>query len=95
MFNIFIVISATLAYAFFDPIFFVAHRLDRGGRSVQAVYMANAGGADNAKKVVEVNCTRGHAAHDARSRAIPSATQGTRRQSRANPIVFTTCSGCQ
>jgi K(+)-stimulated pyrophosphate-energized sodium pump len=57
MFNIFIVIFClTLAYAFFDPIFFVAYLVSTAVVGLfQAVYMANAGGAwDNAKKVVEV-----------------------------------------
>ena len=57
MFNIFIVIFCiTLAYAFFDPVFFVAYLVSIAISGLfQAVYMANAGGAwDNAKKVVEV-----------------------------------------
>jgi K(+)-stimulated pyrophosphate-energized sodium pump len=57
MFNIFLVIFClTLAYAFFDPIFFVAYLVSIAVSGLfQAVYMANAGGAwDNAKKVVEV-----------------------------------------
>jgi K(+)-stimulated pyrophosphate-energized sodium pump len=57
MFNIFMVIFClTLAYAFFDPIFFVAYLVSIAVVGLfQAVYMANAGGAwDNAKKVVEV-----------------------------------------
>ena len=57
MFNIFIVIFClTLAYAFFDPIFFVAYLVSIAVVGLfQAMYMANAGGAwDNAKKVVEV-----------------------------------------
>jgi K(+)-stimulated pyrophosphate-energized sodium pump len=57
MFNIFIVIFClTLAYAFFDPIFFVSYLVSIAVVGLfQAVYMANAGGAwDNAKKVVEV-----------------------------------------
>jgi len=57
MFNIFIVIFClTLAYAFFDPIFFVAYLVSIAAVGLfQAVYMANAGGAwDNAKKIVEV-----------------------------------------
>ena len=57
MFNIFIVIFClTLAYAFFDPIFFVAYLVSIAVVGLfQAVYMANAGGAwDNAKKIVEV-----------------------------------------
>jgi K(+)-stimulated pyrophosphate-energized sodium pump len=57
MFNIFIVIFClTLAYAFFDPIFFVAYLVSIAVSGLfQAVYMANAGGAwDNAKKIVEV-----------------------------------------
>jgi len=58
MFNIFIVIFCiTLAYAFFDPVFFVAYLVSIAISGLfQAVYMANAGGAwDNAKKVVEVD----------------------------------------
>jgi K(+)-stimulated pyrophosphate-energized sodium pump len=57
MLNVFIVIFClTLAYAFFDPIFFVAYLVAIAVSGLfQAVYMANAGGAwDNAKKVVEV-----------------------------------------
>jgi K(+)-stimulated pyrophosphate-energized sodium pump len=58
MFNIFIVIFClTLAYAFFDPIFFVAYLISIAVSGLfQAVYMANAGASwDNAKKVVEVD----------------------------------------
>jgi K(+)-stimulated pyrophosphate-energized sodium pump len=57
MFNIFVVIFClTLAYAFFDPIFFVAYLISIALFGLfQAMFMANAGGAwDNAKKVVEV-----------------------------------------
>jgi K(+)-stimulated pyrophosphate-energized sodium pump len=57
LFNIFIVIFClTLAYAFFDPIFFVSYLVAIAISGLfQAVYMANAGGAwDNAKKIVEV-----------------------------------------
>ncbi len=57
MFNIFLVLFClTLAYAFFDPIFFVSYLVSIAVVGLfQAVYMANAGGAwDNAKKVVEV-----------------------------------------
>jgi K(+)-stimulated pyrophosphate-energized sodium pump len=57
MFNIFIVIFClTLAYAFFDPIFFVAYLISIAIFGLfQAMFMANAGGSwDNAKKVVEV-----------------------------------------
>jgi K(+)-stimulated pyrophosphate-energized sodium pump len=57
MINIFIVIFClTLAYAFFDPIFFVAYLISIAVFGLyQAMFMANAGGAwDNAKKVVEV-----------------------------------------
>ncbi len=57
MFNIFIVIFClTLAYAFFDPIFFVSYLVSIAVSGLfQAIYMANAGAAwDNAKKVVEV-----------------------------------------
>jgi hypothetical protein len=57
MFNIFVVIFClTLAYAFFDPVFFVAYLISIAMFGLyQAMFMANAGGAwDNAKKVVEV-----------------------------------------
>ena len=69
MFNIFLVIFClTLAYAFFDPIFFVAYLVSIAVVGLfQAVYMANAGGAwDNAKKVVEVELgEKGTPLHDA------------------------------
>jgi K(+)-stimulated pyrophosphate-energized sodium pump len=69
MFNIFMVIFClTLAYAFFDPIFFVAYLVSIAVVGLfQAVYMANAGGAwDNAKKVVEVELgEKGTPLHDA------------------------------
>ena len=69
MFNIFIVIFClTLAYAFFDPIFFVAYLISIAVFGLfQAIYMANAGGAwDNAKKVVEVELhEKGTPLHDA------------------------------
>jgi len=58
MWNIFVVIfSLTLAFAFFDPNFFVAYLISIAVFGLfQAMYMANAGGAwDNAKKVVEVD----------------------------------------
>jgi K(+)-stimulated pyrophosphate-energized sodium pump len=69
MFNIFIVIFClTLAYSFFDPIFFVAYLVSIAVSGLfQAIYMANAGGAwDNAKKIVEVELhQKGTALHDA------------------------------
>jgi len=69
MFNIFIVIFClTLAYAFFDPIFFVSYLISIAVVGLfQAIFMANAGGAwDNAKKVVEVELKeKGSALHDA------------------------------
>ncbi|HBB93231.1 MAG TPA: sodium-translocating pyrophosphatase [Bacteroidales bacterium] len=58
MWNIFIVLfTITLAFAFFDPNFFVAYLISIAVFGLfQALYMANAGGAwDNAKKVVEVD----------------------------------------
>src|SRR5690606_10776687 len=47
----------TLAFAFFDPNFFVSYLLAIAVFGLfQAIYMANAGGAwDNAKKLVEVD----------------------------------------
>src|SRR4029453_4308581 len=69
IFNIFLVIFClTLAYAFFDPIFFVSYLVSIAVVGLfQAVYMANAGGAwDNAKKVVEVELhEKGTPLHDA------------------------------
>jgi K(+)-stimulated pyrophosphate-energized sodium pump len=69
MFNIFIVIFClTLAYAFFDPVFFVAYLISIALFGLyQAMFMANAGGAwDNAKKVVEVELAeKGSPLHDA------------------------------
>lgn len=58
MWNIFIVLmTITLAFAFFDPNFFVAYLVSIAVFGLfQAIFMANAGGAwDNAKKVVEVD----------------------------------------
>jgi Na+/H+-translocating membrane pyrophosphatase len=58
MINIFITLmTVTLAFAFFDPNFFVAYLISIAVFGLfQAIYMANAGGAwDNAKKYVEVD----------------------------------------
>ncbi|MDR2840168.1 MAG: sodium-translocating pyrophosphatase [Paludibacter sp.] len=58
MWNIFIaLISLTLAFAFFDPNFFVAYLISIAVFGLfQAIYMADAGGSwDNAKKIVEVD----------------------------------------
>ena len=58
MWNIFIALmSITLAFAFFDPNFFVAYLISIAVFGLyQAIYMANAGGSwDNAKKLVEVD----------------------------------------
>jgi K(+)-stimulated pyrophosphate-energized sodium pump len=58
MWNIFLALmSFTLAFAFFDPNFFVAYLISIAVFGLfQAIYMANAGGAwDNAKKLVEVD----------------------------------------
>lgn len=58
MWNIFIALmTITLAFAFFDPNFFVAYLMSIAVFGLfQAIYMANAGGAwDNAKKYVEVD----------------------------------------
>jgi K(+)-stimulated pyrophosphate-energized sodium pump len=58
MWNIFIALmSITLAFALFNPNFFVAYLISIAIFGLfQAIYMANAGGAwDNAKKLVEVD----------------------------------------
>jgi K(+)-stimulated pyrophosphate-energized sodium pump len=58
MWNIFIALmSFTLAFALFDPNFFVAYLVSIAIFGLfQAIYMANAGGSwDNAKKLVEVD----------------------------------------
>ncbi|MFL5340688.1 MAG: sodium-translocating pyrophosphatase [Gemmataceae bacterium] len=58
MWNIFIALMCiTLAFAFFNPNFFVAYLISIAVFGLfQAIYMANAGGAwDNAKKLVEVD----------------------------------------
>src|SRR4051812_26608128 len=58
MWNIFITLmTITLAFAFFDPNFFVAYLISIAVFGLfEAIYMANAGGAwDNAKKLVEVD----------------------------------------
>ena len=58
MFNIFLgVFFATLAFAFFEPFFFVGYLISIAIFGLyQAIFMANAGGAwDNAKKIVETD----------------------------------------
>ena len=69
MWNIFIALMAiTLAFALFDPNFFVAYLVSIAVFGLfQAIYMANAGGAwDNAKKLVEVDFKeKGTAVHAA------------------------------
>ncbi|MBP7848854.1 MAG: sodium-translocating pyrophosphatase [Lentimicrobiaceae bacterium] len=69
MWNIFgVIFSLTLAFAFFDPNFFVAYLISIAVFGLfQAMYMANTGGAwDNAKKVVEVEMKqKGTPLHDA------------------------------
>ncbi len=58
MFNIFLgVFFATLAFAFFEPFFFIGFLVSTAIFGLyQAIFMANAGGAwDNAKKIVETD----------------------------------------
>jgi K(+)-stimulated pyrophosphate-energized sodium pump len=99
MFNIFIVIfSLTIAYAFFNPVFFIAYLVSIAVVGLfQAIYMANAGGAwDNAKKVVEVELNmKGTPLHDA---TIVGDTVGDPYKDTSsvalNPIIkFTTLFG--
>jgi len=69
MVNIFaVVFSLTLAFACFDPIFFVGYLISIAMFGLyMAINMANAGGCwDNAKKIVEVELKqKGSALHDA------------------------------
>jgi K(+)-stimulated pyrophosphate-energized sodium pump len=69
MWNIFIALmTVTLAFALFDPNFFVAYLISIAVFGLyQAIYMANAGGSwDNAKKLVEVDLKeKGTALHAA------------------------------
>jgi K(+)-stimulated pyrophosphate-energized sodium pump len=69
MFSIFLtVFFSTLAFAFFEPYFFVGYLISIALFGLfQAIFMANAGGAwDNAKKIVEVSLDdRGTALHAA------------------------------
>jgi len=69
MWNIFIALmTATLAFALFDPNFFVSYLISIAIFGLyQAIYMANAGGSwDNAKKLVEVDMKeKGTALHHA------------------------------
>jgi K(+)-stimulated pyrophosphate-energized sodium pump len=69
MWNIFLALmTITLAFAFFDPNFFVAYLISIAVFGLfTAIYMANAGGSwDNAKKLVEVDLReKGTALHAA------------------------------
>ena len=69
MFTIFLaVFFATLAFAFFEPFFFIGYLISIAILGLyQAIFMANAGGAwDNAKKIVEVELKqKGTPLHDA------------------------------
>ena len=69
MLNIFLgIFFATLAFAFFDPFFFIGYLISIAIVGLyQAIFMANAGGAwDNAKKIVEVDLgAKGTDVHDA------------------------------
>ena len=70
MINIFLtVFFGTLAFAFFDPYFFIAYLISIALFGLyQAIFMANAGGStqDNAQKIVEVEMkAKGTPLHDA------------------------------
>ncbi len=83
MWNIFIALmTITLAFAFFDPNFFVAYLISIAVFGLfQAIYMANAGGAwDNAKKLVEVDLKeKGTRCTPPPSSATPSAIRSRTR----------------
>ena len=84
MFNIFLtVFFATLAFAFFEPYFFIGYLISIALFGLyQAIFMANAGGAwDNAKKIVEVELKeKGTPLHDASSSATRSAIRSRTRR---------------
>jgi len=99
MFNIFLtVFFATLAFAFFEPYFFIGYLISIALFGLyQAIFMANAGGAwDNAKKIVEVELkAKGTPLHDA---AVVGDTVGDPFKDTSsvalNPIIkFTTLFG--
>ena len=84
MWNIFIALmTITLAFAFFDPNFFVAYLISIAVFGLfQAIYMANAGGAwDNAKKLRRGRSARRRARRCTRppSSATPSAIRSRTR----------------
>ena len=100
MWNIFIALmTITLAFAFFDPNFFVAYLISIAVFGLfQAIYMANAGGAwDNAKKLRRSRSARKRARRCTRppSSATRSAIRSrTRPRWRFNPIIkFSTLFG--
>ncbi|MFV0450907.1 MAG: sodium/proton-translocating pyrophosphatase, partial [Propioniciclava sp.] len=99
MLNIFLgVFFATLAFAFFDPFFFIGYLISIAIIGLyQAIFMANAGGAwDNAKKIVEVDLdASGSPLHDA---SVVGDTVGDPYKDTSsvalNPIIkFTTLFG--
>jgi K(+)-stimulated pyrophosphate-energized sodium pump len=93
-----VIFCVTIAYAFFNPVFFIAYLVSIAVVGLfQAIYMANAGGAwDNAKKVVEVEMhAKGTELHDA---SIVGDTVGDPYKDTSsvalNPIIkFTTLFG--
>ncbi len=99
MFNIFLtVFFATLAFAFFEPYFFIGYLISIALFGLfQAIFMANAGGAwDNAKKIVEVELkAKGTPLHDATVVGDTVGDPFTDTSSVAlNPIIkFTTLFG--
>ena len=80
MWNIFITLmSLTLAFAFFDPNFFVAYLVSIAVFGLfQAIFMANAGGSwDNAKKFIEQGLVEGEKkGSDAHKAAVVGDTIG-------------------
>ena len=94
MFNIFVVIfCTTLAYAFFDPVFFVAYLISIAMFSLyQAMFLASTSSAWTTPEVVKSSCGEEHALHDDGHQR--RSTIRSRHAFALNPIIkFTTLFG--